>query len=291
MASPHDDWVFSHWLGADIGTEQSNPLEVVVTNDINITAVFVPLLSLDLTIDGQGHIEISPDEPRYAQGTSVELTAIPDAGWRFVRWELDEEGLSPHLTVLMDNNKSIRAVFEQERYMLEVATDGQGIVEVTPQQEHYYWGSEVLLQARPIEGWYLAKWSDLPATTLSRTLTMTGDTSITAVFRPIADGFITRFYSSIIIGSVAHQTCFSITNILPFGVGLSKVEILDHNGNIRSQTSDPELLCNNYLSPGSSVSLQIDFRAFPPYVSELSGWEVHWHIEVDGTENIIRSFY
>lgn len=64
-----------------------------------------------LTINIQGHGVVTPDESTYAPGTQVALTPVPDAGWRFDRWEGDVTGEQVPLNVTMDENKTITAVF------------------------------------------------------------------------------------------------------------------------------------------------------------------------------------
>jgi len=72
--------------------------------------------SLDVTIEGEGTVEIDPDEDEYKTGSEIDLTAIPDDGWEFVEWTRDvpegEEG--EEITITMDEDREITAVFEEE---------------------------------------------------------------------------------------------------------------------------------------------------------------------------------
>lgn len=133
------------------------------------------------------------------------------------------------------------------------------------------WGSEVALLAQPAHGWYLEKWDDMANGQLSRSLIIKKDESIIAHFCPIPEGFTTVFYGSIIIGSRIHQMSCFITNRLPFGVELTKVQVVDHRGYVTAETTDPELLSNNYLAPNSSVALSIS-PGLPPYITDVEQW-------------------
>ncbi|MBX3177287.1 MAG: BACON domain-containing protein [Candidatus Hydrogenedentes bacterium] len=66
---------------------------------------------LDTSVTGQGSISLSPSGGLYTANAIVELTAVPEDGWRFDRWEGDADStLNPEL-LEMDSNKSVRAVF------------------------------------------------------------------------------------------------------------------------------------------------------------------------------------
>ena len=283
-----EEWIFSHWVGVD--ADKDNPLVMVITEHLNLTGVFIPSYSLELNVEGEGTIDANPEQDRYAQDSMVELHAIPKDGWSFVKWGGDIDGASPTISIEMHSNKSVKAIFEPEEYTLNLEIKGQGTLSATPEQDFYYWGDEVLLVANPADGWYLEGWSDATTNELTRTITMAGDRLITVNFRPIEEGFTTSFYGSITIGSRVHQMPFSITNRLPFGVGLSKVQVRNQNGSVMAESSEPDLLNNNYLAPNASVELSIS-PVLPPYVTDAERWEVHWHLVVNGQEYVIISKY
>ncbi|NLD71791.1 MAG: InlB B-repeat-containing protein, partial [Chloroflexi bacterium] len=66
---------------------------------------------------------------------------------------------------------------------LTVSTVGQGAVDIDPDQAAYAYGDEVALTALPEPGWTFVGWSgDASGTTNPLTVTISGDTDITATF-------------------------------------------------------------------------------------------------------------
>ncbi len=54
------------------------------------------------------------------RGTIVDLEAVADSGWGFSHWEGQVANNNlPQTTVLMDEDKSITAVFEEEELVIE----------------------------------------------------------------------------------------------------------------------------------------------------------------------------
>ncbi|GAA3325060.1 hypothetical protein GCM10020331_055380 [Ectobacillus funiculus] len=52
-----------------------------------------------------------PAQDSYEAGTAVQLTATPKEGWSFKEWSGDASGETNQLSVHMDSNKQIKAVF------------------------------------------------------------------------------------------------------------------------------------------------------------------------------------
>ncbi len=66
---------------------------------------------LNLTVVGGGTITKNPDFPFYPHGTSVELTAISQPGWKFVMWSESISSLLNPVTIVMDSPKFVTATF------------------------------------------------------------------------------------------------------------------------------------------------------------------------------------
>jgi hypothetical protein len=114
-------------------TSTDNPLDFLVTNpNPTVTAVFQPLgigqFALALVAEGGGKVVATPSANRYSSGASVRITAQPDVGQDFVGWSGDAAGSINPLTVAMNQNKAITAVFTK-RPGLRVDTALEGLVE------------------------------------------------------------------------------------------------------------------------------------------------------------------
>ena len=111
-ATPNVGYTFSSWSGDASGN--ANPLTVAMNSDKNITANFVaiPPNNYTLTVTAtNGTVTKNPNQPTYNSGTSVQLTATPNAGYTFSSWSGDASGNANPLTVVMNNNKNITANF------------------------------------------------------------------------------------------------------------------------------------------------------------------------------------
>ncbi len=62
---------------------------------------------------GRGAIRLDPPDVSYAESLTVSLTAIPDTGWAFNRWEDSLSGSTNPSAVIMDKDKVVTAVFVQ----------------------------------------------------------------------------------------------------------------------------------------------------------------------------------
>jgi hypothetical protein len=67
---------------------------------------------LDINItEGEGSVKKDPNKSKYAEGTVVNLTAVPDDGYIFDHWEGDAIGTENPVSVTMNDNKEIEAYF------------------------------------------------------------------------------------------------------------------------------------------------------------------------------------
>lgn len=70
-----------------------------------------PVPTFALTTNVQGAGSVSPSSGNYASGANVSLTATPSTGYTFSYWSGDASGSSNPLSVTMNANKNITAVF------------------------------------------------------------------------------------------------------------------------------------------------------------------------------------
>lgn len=202
-ANPTPGNEFTGWTSSEnLDDPEANPLVVTMDASRTVAAGFAPLLrSLTLSVSGSGTgtITQSPqgDEvdgsfvSRFADGTTVTLTAEPDGGTVFAEWQGNVPAGSEKdsaIDVLLDRDRVVTARFE-EAVSLDVFTEGDGAVTVSPQKDAYARGEVVTLTAVPTEPNVLLNWSGGASGSSSPlTLTLSGDTSVTAVFGMPGDG-------------------------------------------------------------------------------------------------------
>ncbi|OCL25593.1 hypothetical protein U472_14785 [Orenia metallireducens] len=89
--------------------------------------------AFSLTVNSDhGTVTKNPNQADYPDGTNVELTATPDTAYIFSHWEDNlgnNLGTTNPITITMDSNKTITAVYS-EQYQLNTSTD-YGEIEVT----------------------------------------------------------------------------------------------------------------------------------------------------------------
>jgi len=109
-ANPAEGWKFMEWKG-DISSNNSST-QITVDTTKEITAVFEKKsFTLNMETSGEGTVSRDPDQQEYEYGTTVEITANSNGDWEFDYWEGDVTGETNPITVTMDADKSIAAVF------------------------------------------------------------------------------------------------------------------------------------------------------------------------------------
>jgi len=187
-AIPNIGSSFGSWSGDYTST--LNPLKISITGNTNLVANFVQaeyVLDVVVLPPGSGSVSKNPAQNSYHYGDVVTLTPVPSPGWLFSGWSGGASGLDNPLTITMTGDISINANFTAIEYTLEVAIDpiGSGTVVVVPDQATYHYGDSVTLTGTATESpyWDLSYWSgDVSSTDNPLTITITGDTSITAHF-------------------------------------------------------------------------------------------------------------
>jgi hypothetical protein len=178
-AIPADGFKFAGWMGdvPDVVAEDTSrsTISIVMDKDKELSALFEPvyyLLSISAYPDSGGYTKPGPGEHYVRSGKVVEIVAIPERGFRFVGWRGDvpdivteEDSDSSIISIVMDQDKEIEAVFEQVQYVLKIAVepDSGGTTKPEP-GEHYYKSGEVVeIVAIPDRGFRFIGWrKDVP---------------------------------------------------------------------------------------------------------------------------------
>ena len=191
VATPDPARYFAGWTG-DVNSILP-VLDITMDANKSITANFATT-GFNLALSKYGNGTLSPPVGTYtiAADLDVTVTAIPDAGQRFVRWEGDLSDtainpLSPTISVPITVSRSLRALFvPQNSFYVRTKVSGQGNAFPTAGDHDYPAGTSVYFSAIPKPGYVFTGWSggvDSQQAVLKQFfLTVTQDTEITASF-------------------------------------------------------------------------------------------------------------
>lgn len=126
-----------------------------------IKNLFFYTLTVSASPAGSGSVQVAPLKNNYVNHEQVILTAVPGVDYEFLNWSGGASGSDNPLTITMDSNKSITAVFQNtapppvgDIYTLtvDVWPTGSGSVAVDPQKPLYAQDERVTLTAIPASG-------------------------------------------------------------------------------------------------------------------------------------------
>ena len=123
------------------------------------------------------------------QGQSITITAVPNEHWVFSGWAGDHTGSQNPASVVMDRDKSVRAMFVKRDYPLTITIEGEGTVTeevIQAKTTDYPHGTRVRLTALAEEGWTFIKWDgDVEDEEEMITVTVNGPVVLSALFEKI----------------------------------------------------------------------------------------------------------
>lgn len=136
--------------------------------------------TVNITTEGSGSVD--KNELSTASGNEVELTALPDDGWKFAQWEGDISGTDNPKTITVEEDINVTAVFAEKDYPLNINIDGKGTVnekDVSSTSD----GKKVELTAQPSTGWKFDQWNgDLSGSENPTTIIVDQEKNVTAEF-------------------------------------------------------------------------------------------------------------
>jgi len=186
-AIPNTGYHFVDWSD---GSTANPRTDSNVTANISVTANFaINKYTLTTNTEGSGSISKNPNQSNYNHGTIIQLIAEPANGWNFSRWGGDISGSENPISVTMNNNNTVTAVFIQSAFTLTINVTGSGSVSRLPDQASY--NSGTLVQLTPIHttGYTFSGWSgDLSGSDNPATVIMDTDKKITATFTQNSGG-------------------------------------------------------------------------------------------------------
>ena len=181
--------VFNGFTGDVTTTETS--FSITMDSDKQLTASFTRQFALNLNLVGSGNVTLNPAGGIYAEGTTVSLTAAPAAGAQFSGWSGDLSGSTNPISIVMDSDKNVSALFGQVFYLF-TANIGAGTIELDPPGGVYSENQVVTISAVPEVGNEFITWSgNLSGTSNPQSLTMNANKIVTALFTELPQFTIT----------------------------------------------------------------------------------------------------
>ena len=150
-------------VGVFAGNSSSNPAHTAkVDYFFNVASPISPednARKLNVTIDGNGTVQRSPDKENYACDEVVTLTPVPAEGYRFDSWSGALTGNANPAQLTMNATKDVVARFVSDaQYTLTLSASGPGTVTKSPLKNTYAAGEQVTLTATPNLGSAFVNW-------------------------------------------------------------------------------------------------------------------------------------
>ena len=144
-------------------------------------------LSISVLPSNAGKVNASPGGTSFATDQVVTLIPEPSQHWVFKNWEGDATGTANPLSVVMNKNKSVVAVFIRRNYPLTLTIEGEGTVGekvvFTPSNREYPHSTIVELTPIPKQGWLFDSWSgDLSGKSVPQNITIDNPKTVRAKF-------------------------------------------------------------------------------------------------------------
>lgn len=200
-ATADSGFEFVGWGGSCTGATSCN---VVMSQNKSVSAEFRAIdaqtNTLTVSLLGSGSVSSSPAgincgsdcSEQYDNGTSVNLTATPEAGFDFTGWQGACTGTGS-CSVTMDDDKSVTATFTEinaPNHVLSVTVNGNGTVTSSPVgincgsdcSESLSENTQVSLFATADPGYKLESWSGACSGTSGCSVTMSQAQTVTATF-------------------------------------------------------------------------------------------------------------
>jgi parallel beta-helix repeat protein len=112
-AIPETNYRLAYWELDGMNVGSANPIEVLMDRNHTLNAVFSFLTyNLTISVTTGGTTDPAPGTYSYTLNSTVQVTAIPDAGYSFSYWLLDGVKTTQNpITIIMNANHTLEAYF------------------------------------------------------------------------------------------------------------------------------------------------------------------------------------
>ncbi len=158
-AVPNAGYRFVKW--SDTGSDNPVRTDENITNNLTATAEFEKIkITVTYNAAEGGTIDgVAVQEIEYG-GSAATVTAVPNAGYKFVKWSDTDSDNPVRTDENITNNLTATAQFERIVFTVAYSTDGNGTVQGEAEQTVPYGDSAATVTAVPNAGYRFVKWSD-----------------------------------------------------------------------------------------------------------------------------------
>ncbi len=159
-ALPSANYMFDHWVLDGSPAGSVNPISILMNSNHTLHAVFSLInYTLSITTTAGGTTDPAPGTYVYTSGSSAVVTATPDINYKFIHWEIDGSNVTDNpITVLMNKNYTLHAVFQLLTYRLTILSSTGGTTDPAPGTHTYVNGTYASVTAIPDEHYLLDYW-------------------------------------------------------------------------------------------------------------------------------------
>ncbi|MCY3414539.1 MAG: discoidin domain-containing protein [Candidatus Heimdallarchaeota archaeon] len=269
---------------------------------ISIQNITGPAYSLFTNVVGSG--SISPSSGSYAEGSELEISAFAAQGWTFDHWEGDLSGNENPTSMVLNGNKSITAVFEEnaangnlafekpvtvssvesDNYPGSNAVDGIVSTRWSSEFNDPQWIYVDLLKIHIIQ-MIVLNWENAYASSYEIQLSNDSNNWETIYTSSNSNGGIDEIYVAELRARFVRM--FGLDRATEYGYSIYEFEVYGRSGVQYSLTTN--LVGSGYVSP--SYGIYDEGTSVTITASTISGWRFdHWEGDVTGnvpTINVI----
>ncbi|MCM1532053.1 MAG: choice-of-anchor J domain-containing protein [Bacteroides sp.] len=232
---------FAGWkCGAD--TVKENPLEVTLTSDTLVTALF-QTITYPITVEVEGEGAVRPEPGMHVCKSLDTLTfeaASSNRYWLFEKWILNGDSVISEASFrwIVTDTLHARAVFSRPSYKLTMKVQGEGTVEPAAGSHDLLSGDTVHLKAIPSEGHHFVRWTvsgqtvtdSLYLFVMERATTVTGyfeENPVTPPDPPVAneenETFSVRLYPNPVRNTLYIEASEIVDEVILYSTGGNEV--------------------------------------------------------------------
>lgn len=175
-AYPNSGYQFDHW--SDGSTD--NPRELTIYEDTELTAFFEPILYNVEVRSSNEELGTVSGGGQFTYGSYITISAIPNSGYQFDHWS-DGSTENPREITIYENTE-LTALFGIKMCTVNVVATEGGTVTGSGV---YPYGSSVIIEAIPEEGYEFYSWSD-GSQSASITINILDSVDIVAIFNDVS---------------------------------------------------------------------------------------------------------